>query len=247
MYTVLMLMSLLQSSTQRLQNKMKSLSPRLMAVARFIRHGKRVADIGTDHGYLPVYLAENGISDSIIAADLRVGPLENARQNVEAAGLEGRISLRLSDGLQAFSAQEADEISIAGMGGILIAQIMEQAPWLKADDKHLVLQPMSHPEVLREFLMKNGYNIIEETICEDSGKLYCVMSVAFSGEKAEYPKHYEYYGEIPSCKEPLAKEYLSRLGFRLSRDADSMRCADPVRADKLYSVSEKIECILSNM
>ncbi len=226
---------------------MKALSPRLMAVANFIRHGKRVADIGTDHAYLPVYLAEKGISDCIIAADLRVGPLENARQNVEAAGLEEKISLRLSDGLQAFSACEVDEISIAGMGGILIAQIMEQAPWLKDSEKHLVLQPMSHPEVLREFLISNGYKITEETVCEDSGKLYCVMSVIYSGEKAEYPKHYEYYGEIPFCKQALAKEYLSRLGFRLSRDADSMRCADPVRADKLYSVSDKIEDILNNM
>ncbi len=226
---------------------MKTLSPRLMAVANLIRRGTRVADIGTDHAYLPVYLAERGISERIIASDLRVGPIENAKQNVEAAGLEDKISLRLSDGLQAFFCDEVDEISVAGMGGILIAQIIEQAPWLKDSSKHLVLQPMSHAEILREFLINNCYKIIEETVCEDSGKLYCVMSVVYSGEKADYAQHYEYYGEIPSCREPLAKEYLSRLGFRLSRDADSMRCQDPVRADKLYSVSEKLEDILINM
>ncbi len=216
-------------------------------MAGFVRRGKSMADIGTDHAYLPVYLAENGISDKIIAADLRVGPLENARQSVAEAELEDKISLRLSDGLKAFSPDEVDEIAIAGMGGILIAQIMEQAPWLKDSEKHLVLQPMSHPEVLREFLISNGYKITEETVCEDSGKLYCVMSVAYGAEITQYPEHYDYYGEIPSCKEDLAKEYLSRLSFRLSRDADSMRCADPVRADKLYSVSEKIEDILNNM
>ena len=224
---------------------MKNLSPRLEAVASLVRKGRRVADIGTDHAYLPVYLVQSGVTDFAIAADLRKGPLENAKKAVEEAGLEDKISLRLSDGLQKFEPDEADEIVIAGMGGILIAQIIEAAPWLQKGGKHLVLQPMSHPEVLRKFLVTNGYNIICETVCEDSGKLYCVMSVEFCGEYIKRPAFYEYYGEIPNCKTDLSEKYLSNLAFRLSRDADSMRCADPTRADKLYKVSDKINDILN--
>ncbi len=224
---------------------MKNLSPRLEAVASLVRKGRRVADIGTDHAYLPVYLVQSGVTDFAVAADLRKGPLENAKKAVEEAGLEDKITLRLSDGLQNFQPDEVDEIVIAGMGGILIAQIIEAAPWLQKGDKHLVLQPMSHPEVLRKFLVTNGYNIICETVCEDAGKLYCVMSVEFCGEYIKRPVFYEYYGEIPQCKTELANTYLSNLAFRLSRDADSMRCADPTRADMLYKVSDKINDILN--
>ncbi len=224
---------------------MKNLSPRLEAVASLVRRGRRVADIGTDHAYLPVCLVQSGVTDFAIAADLRKGPLENAKKAVEEAGLEDKITLRLSDGLTQINPDEADEIVIAGMGGILIAQIIENAPWLQKGDKHLILQPMSHPEVLRKFLVTNGYNILCETVCEDAGKLYCVMSVEFCGEYIKRPAFYEYYGEILRCKTELANTYLSNLAFRLSRDADSMRCADPTRADKLYKVSDKINEILN--
>lgn len=222
---------------------MKNLSPRLESVASLVNPDKRLADIGTDHAYLPVYLVESGITPFAIAADLRKGPLENARQAVEAAALEERIELRLSDGLAKILPDEVEEIVIAGMGGILIAQIIDAAPWLQKGGKHLVLQPMSHPEVLRKFLITNGYRILCEKVCEDTGKLYCVMSVEFCGEYIKHPAFYEYYGEIPLCKTQLSEKYLSALAFRLSRDADSMRCADPQKADLLYKVSDKINSI----
>ncbi len=209
-----------------------------------VRCGKKIADIGTDHAHLPIYLVENGICVSAVASDVRPGPVANAKANVEAAGLEDKISLRLASGLDKVSSDEADDVIIAGMGGILIAQLVEKAEWLKDKTKHLVLQPQSHPEVLREFLVSNGYYIEKEVVCEDAGRLYCAMSVYYSGEVREYPPHYGYYGEIPQCKTDLAGTYLSNLAFRLSRDADSMRCADPTRAELLYSVSEQIEKII---
>lgn len=223
---------------------MKNLSPRLECVASLVRPGKKLADIGTDHAYLPVHLVSGGVTPFAIAADLRKGPLENAKQAVEAAGLEEKIELRLSDGLINFSPDEADEIVIAGMGGILIAGIIDAAQWLQKGNKHLVLQPMTHPEILRKFLITNGYRIICEKVCEDSGKLYCAMSVEFCGEYIKHPAFYEYYGEIPLCKTELSQKYLSALAFRLSRDADSMRCAEPDRADLFYKVSDKINSII---
>lgn len=220
------------------------LSPRLKAAADMVRCGKKIADIGTDHAHLPIFLVEGGICACAVASDVRPGPIANAKVNVEAAGLEDKIQLRLASGLDKVSPDEADDIIIAGMGGILIAQLLEKAEWLKSSEKHLVLQPQSHAEVLREFLIKNGFYIEKEVVCEDAGRQYCVISAYYGGVERAYPPHYEYYGEIPQCKTELAKTYLSNLAYRFSRDADSMRCADPTRAELLYSVSDQIEKLI---
>lgn len=221
------------------------LSPRLKAAADMVRCGKKIADIGTDHAHLPIYLAENGICTEAVASDVRPGPIANAKINIENAGLSDRISTRLASGLDKVAPDEADDIIIAGMGGILIAELLEKAEWLKDKNKHLVLQPQSHAEVLREFLIKNGYRIEKEEICEDAGRIYCVMSVYFDGKEAAYPKWYAYYGEIPSSSSPLAREYLMRLADRYARDAGNMRCAEPQRANELYEIADTLTEIIS--
>ena len=219
------------------------LSPRLKAAADEVRCGKKIADIGTDHAHLPIYLVENGICTSAVGSDLREGPIANAKINVANAGLSDKIQLRLASGLDKVKPDEADDIIIAGMGGILISELIEKAPWLKDKEKHLVLQPQSHAEILRTYLIENGYRIERENVCEDAGRLYCVMSVYYDGDTHTYPEHYEYYGEIPACESPLAKEYLTRLSDRYVRDAGNMRCADPKRAEELYSVADAINKI----
>lgn len=221
------------------------LSPRLKAAADFVRCGKKIADIGTDHAHLPIYLVEKEICPCAVASDVRPGPIANAKENVIQAGLEDKISLRLASGLDKVSPDDAEDIIIAGMGGILIAELIEKAPWLKDSEKHLVLQPQSHAEILRDFLIKNGYRIEKEEICEDSGRLYCVMSVYFGSADRTYPECYEYYGEIPKCKNPLAEEYLQRLADRYIRDAGNMRCAEPQRAEDLYNVADKLNEIIN--
>ncbi|MBQ8026492.1 MAG: tRNA (adenine(22)-N(1))-methyltransferase TrmK, partial [Clostridia bacterium] len=121
-----------------------------------------------------------------------------------------------------------------------------KAPWLKDKKKHLVLQPQSHAEILRSFLISNGYYIEKENVCEDAGRMYCVMSVYYSNEERTYPEWYEYYGEIPQCPSPIAKEYLLRLSDRYVRDAGNMRCAEPQKAEELYSIADKINEIINN-
>lgn len=219
------------------------LSPRLKAAADLVRCGKKIADIGTDHAHLPIYLVENGICPQAIGSDLREGPIANAKANVASAGLSDRIQLRLASGLDKVSPDEADDVIIAGMGGILISEILEKAQWLKDESKHLVLQPQSHAEILRTYLISNGYRIECENVCEDTGRLYCVMSVYYNSDKKAYPEHYEYYGEIPSCKSPLAEEYLLRLSDRYVRDAGNMRCADPAGAEELYRIADTLNRI----
>ena len=138
------------------------LDSRLSAVASFVRNGRRVADIGTDHGYLIAFLIENGFSPGGIAADINKGPLENARKTLDNAGLSDKAKLILSDGLENIPETECEDIVIAGMGGNLIAEILSSCEWICNEDLHIIAQPMSHAEVLREYFVNNGFVIQEE-------------------------------------------------------------------------------------
>lgn len=138
----------------------KKLSNRLALAAEFTTDGKIIADIGTDHGSLPIFLVGSGKCPSAVAADLRKGPLESAKSNIEAAGLSDKIVTRLSDGLCGIGPDEFDEAVMAGMGGILICGILENCPY--RNDKAFVLQPMSDPDTVRSWLYANGFDITKE-------------------------------------------------------------------------------------
>ncbi len=224
---------------------MKRLSPRLKEAAALLRKTDTVADIGTDHAYLPIYLIEHNICRKVIASDLRKGPLENARINVDAAGYTDRIELRLSDGLEKYRADEVQDIVMTGMGGILISEIIDRAPWLKSTQKHLVLQPMTHAEYLRAYLTANHFRILRESVCEDTGKLYCLMSCVYTEETPTYGEFYEYYGELPNSSDRLASVYLQKLSERCVREAAAIGCTDPARTERLYQIADKLDCILS--
>ena len=135
------------------------LDSRLSAVASLVREGKTVADIGTDHAYLLARLLEEGKIKRGIAADLRKGPLENARKTLVDCGQLENVRLVLSDGLDEIKKGECDDITIAGMGGILIKEILERTDWIFDKNIHIIAQPMTHGEVLRKFLVENGLTI----------------------------------------------------------------------------------------
>lgn len=160
---------------------MKELTARLRAVAEMVRPGSRVADIGTDHALLPVWLLQSGRCPAAVASDIGEGPASSARHTVETAGLTARIAVRVGDGLAPVSPDEAEDIVIAGMGGETIAAILEAAPWVRDARYHLVLQPMSKPERLRRFLFENGFAITHEDVIAEGERLYDVMSVTFTG------------------------------------------------------------------
>ena len=149
------------------------LSPRLQAIARQVPQGARLADVGTDHGYLPVWLLLNGQIESAIAADLRAGPLDRARDTARQFQQTNGISFRLCDGLSDIKADEVDTVSIAGMGGETITAILKAAPWTK-QNKLLLLQPMTGASKLREWLQINGYVILDENIAQEGKKLYSI-------------------------------------------------------------------------
>ena len=155
------------------------LSKRLAAVAAMVRQGSRVADIGTDHAFLPVHLAESGITPSAIASDLRKGPCASAEKTVKAAGLADKIAVRLGDGLSSVLPDEVDDIVIAGMGGETVAAILAAAPWVRDGRLRLILQPMSKIEVLHAFLLTGGFAIDREITVRD-GHDYVILCAHFA-------------------------------------------------------------------
>ena len=193
------------------------LDERLAQCAEFVREGASVADIGTDHAYLPVYLVKSGKTKKAVAADVRVGPLENAKGNIIRNGLESSIKTVLSDGLEKIGPDEADDIVIAGMGSELIIRIIEAAPWLRDSKKHLILQPMTRAEELRKYLCRSGFEIISERACISCKKTYSVMLCAFDGKERECDDRFMYVGELYDDNSPQAGRYIYVVNEKLKK------------------------------
>lgn len=201
------------------------LDSRLMALANLVRKNKYFADIGTDHAYLPVYLVEKGIINKAIAADLRVGPLENARETVESHNLSAQIELRLSDGLDNFKENEVEEIAVAGMGGLLISEFINRTHWLKNQDVHLILQPMTHTEDLRKALFDNGFIIDNEVVAEDADKLYIIISAYYYGDATSYTDLDLIIGRLPLNQDDLSKKYLAKIYTKYNKKLVALKKA----------------------
>ncbi len=174
---------------------MTHLSLRLETIASLVPSGARVCDVGTDHALLPIYLKQSGSAKSVIATDLNKKPLENARRNIEESGVCD-LSLRLCDGLSAVMPSEADTIIVAGMGGEVITGILGSCEWIKSADITLILQPTTSAEILREYLLDNGFEIENETPVYDNKKLYSVMLVRFKNNVIKPDPSVYYIGKI---------------------------------------------------
>lgn len=154
------------------------LPARLTSIVQFIPPGSTVADIGTDHALLPVYLVEKGIASAVVAGDLNPGPLESARRNVAAAGLTGHIIIRQGNGLDITKPGEAETAVIAGMGGAAIRRILQDMTNKGYQPKRLILQPMGEAGILREWLADHGWYIAGEDLVREEGRIYEIISAA---------------------------------------------------------------------
>lgn len=155
------------------------MNKRLELIASILPHGRGFADVGTDHGYLPVYMAQHGYSGKIIASDINEGPLSTAVASARQAGVEDRICFRLCDGLDGCGSEELDTVVIAGMGGDTICGILDRADWIMSRDILLILQPMTKAEVLRYWLANNDFAICGEWLIEENGEIYQILSARF--------------------------------------------------------------------
>jgi tRNA (adenine22-N1)-methyltransferase len=165
------------------------ISERLRAVASLVTKGNILADIGTDHGYVPIYLIQREIIPRAIAMDINAGPLERAREHISAYGLNDKVETRLSDGAHALEPGEAESILIAGMGGALAMRIIAECPEVFARAAEVILQPQSEIPLVRKFLMDNGYNLQAENMILEDGKFYPMMRVIYEPDGACDPAY----------------------------------------------------------
>lgn len=210
------------------------LDPRLKKCGEFVRQGVRLADIGTDHGYLPIALLQNGKVTFATACDINKDPLDSAVRNAQKYGEAHRMRFVLSDGLHGLNEKDADDIVIAGMGGELILRIISEAEWLKSKDKHLVVQPMTTAAQLRCGLSALGFEIEREEAVFDGRKIYSVMSVCFTGTVCdEVDLLYEHMGKIipgSAHSDRYAQSVIHNLLNKLrglehmGENADELRC-----------------------
>lgn len=195
------------------------LSHRLRSLTDMVSCGKRVVDVGCDHGFLSIYLVQHGISPRVLAMDVRKGPLSRAQEHIAEYGMESYIETRLSDGLLEYKMGEADSLVCAGMGGRLMMKILtESEEKAKALDE-LILQPQSELPAFRKFLKTEGYVTLDENILCEDGKYYFLFKVRYDKEalieqetEEALELLYEKYGRLLlQRKHPVLQEYLEYL------------------------------------
>lgn len=188
------------------------LSNRLFEIANLVTKNKRIADIGTDHGYIPTYLLKNNYIEYAILADINKGPLENAKKEIEYNNLQDKVSLRLGSGLEILQINEVDEVIIAGMGGVLISEILEKRKNIAKSLEKLILQPMQSQEELRKYLLSNGYEIIDEKLVNEDFRIYEIIVAKYTGKNTvlEDDIYYEVSKKLIQNKDILLKEFLDK-------------------------------------
>lgn len=199
---------------------MVKISNRLTTAAALVTQGYTLADVGTDHGYIPIYLMQQEKIPSAIAMDINEGPLERAKEHIALYGLQAYIQTRLSDGVAALKPGEVEAVLIAGMGGGLVMHILKDGEKVCQSAKELILQPQSEIEHVREFLREEGYTILAEDMVYEDGKFYPMMKVQYQGENVEELKLSDLYGGLllqnrhPVLKTFLEKERLIYTGIK---------------------------------
>lgn len=195
-----------------------ALPPRLAAVASLVLPGRTVADIGTDHAYLPIALLRSGRAPAAVATDSATGPLAAARRSVAAAGLADAVALRRGWGLEPLTPGEAGTIVIAGMGGYLIRDILAARMDLAAGAERLVLQPMRDAPALRRWLWANGWVLCAERLAQEDDRFYAALAVERRTADALRHESGEADGGLAaSCDEELAVPYDEASSARLAR------------------------------
>ena len=186
------------------------LSKRLQTIADFVKKGAVVADIGTDHAHIPIYLIKNNIISKAYACDINAGPLEKAKENINYYGVKN-IELRLSNGLEKLKTDEADTFIIAGMGGELIIDILDRGQGFFDKKNTFILSPHTKIEEVRNYLLRKGLKILKEDMCIDEGKFYTVMEAVYMGKTFSYTKGELLFGKyLIDNKNTVLFEYLKK-------------------------------------
>lgn len=214
---------------------------RLRAAADFVRPGACLADIGCDHAILPVWLCLTGRISRAYACDIAEGPCARARETIAQAGLEKDITVLCTDGLRGLEGRGVTDISVCGMGGELIAEILSAADFLRDPALRLILIPMSKPAALRRFLAENGFAVTDETISEAAGKRYFCLCAAYDGKaRTLSPFEAEFGCVLPrqTPPSPLFLQCLEEKKRALTRRRDGLEVSGRSHAEEDALLSE---------
>jgi tRNA (adenine22-N1)-methyltransferase len=227
------------------------LSKRLTWIIEKVDKVQVIMDIGTDHGYIPIYLVKNNIAQKVIASDINKDPLKKAKINAALDGVSDKVDLRLGGGLEPLKNNDAQAVIIAGMGGNLIRDILENDFDKVKKLEYLILQPAQNPEVLREYLYTNDYEILDGDICLDDNKYYELFKVRY--KKGDYISLENLFYEISPLmlnkKLPLLKAYIESKIEKNKKVIEFITDSTEhaiMRRNELKDKNEKLEKILKN-
>ena len=186
-----------------------NLTPRLKRIADLVPKDARVADIGTDHGYIPLYLLQNKVTSHIIASDVNEGPFKKARENINSYGFENEIDMRLGSGLEVLGMGDADIAIIAGMGGILITELLQKNKLITDSIDTFILQPMQAQKELRQYLLANGFKICQDILIKEGFRIYEILVVQKGDQYISEDIYYEIGFFLKSNPQDLAREFIA--------------------------------------
>ena len=209
---------------------------RIKAMTNFVPNGSRVADIGADHGYLSIELVKSRRADFVIATDKNFGPLEAAKKNISAEGLENFIETRLGDGLQVLKIGEVDTICVGGMGGALICKIFDDAPNIFNSVENLILQPMNAVDKVKNYLADKNFHIADIDLAEVGGIIYEIIFATKFADKISARKKFE--------TSPLREKYLALEIKKLQRILDEMsKSPAAISSEKFLQIKNKLSAL----
>lgn len=217
-----------------------NIGTRLEAVAALVPQGSVLADIGTDHAYLPVWLLQKGRIKAAIAADIAAGPCRAAQTNIGMYGLKEQIEVRMGSGLTVLKPGEADGAVIAGMGGSTIVQILEESPAVAAALKFLIVQPMAGAPGLRKWACQNGWRIADEVLAEEAQHLYEIMLLVHGEEEPHSEAEYEIGPRLLETRPPLFAKHLERLCTACKRTLQSMQHSSSAQQSGKYKKLQEL-------
>ena len=225
------------------KKKTVQLSDRLLSIAQMVTEGSRVADIGTDHGFVPIYLVTENVAPSVLAMDVRTGPLDRAKEHIEEYGLNDKIETRLSDGMEKLKAGEADTVICAGMGGPLMQRIVSDGQPREKGVKEMILQPQSELMEFRHFLRDSKFNVLAEKALYEDGKYYFIIKVecTITENMPIYKDMTDVFTEKTGCSEEDATRICDRFGpFLLKEKSEVLKDYISHGIDVAQSILEKL-------